>query len=295
MKFLILLFITVNAFAHDSGIIHVEGPLSRGRPWMDFTSSAELNLKKLFELLERSPTGGRLLNETRYKASQSGLTLLDVIKVGDSSLTDTTLVRKFNPSSPEHVVFETRSVVYINRGLAWDHAILDLAHELTHYLYRESFNPYGESFNARDFIKGTIEGSGGEAQAFVTECKVSRELFTKSTQCNKILDGNNQVSLPRAIDLFYNVGSYHNGLRQKLLDRKIAGAFPSLKDEKPDFISSAYGVPYPVAALMEYDLVLSKVCENDKKRLAYMKQGRAPASADQEKFQKNYYSRCNAL
>ena len=71
--------------------------------------------------------------------------------------------------------------------------------------------------------------------------------------------------------------------------------------EKINFISSAYGVPYPMAALMEYDLVLEKVCENDKKRLAYMQQGpkrnsasRGPASVSetQEKFVASYSVRC---
>ncbi len=105
-----------------------------------------------------------------------------MVKVGDSSLTDTTLVRKFSPHSPEHVIYESRSVVYISRHLAWDDALLDLAHELTHYVYRESFNPYAESFNAKDFIKGTIEGKGGEVQAFLTECRVLKELFSSRVQ-----------------------------------------------------------------------------------------------------------------
>jgi hypothetical protein len=52
---------------------------------------------------------------------------------------------------------------------------------------------------------------------------------------------------------------------------------------------------------MEYELVLNKVCENDKKRLAYMQQGpkRGPASTgsllstpDKEKFQQSYHTRC---
>src|SRR5690606_38042499 len=235
--------------------------------WMDYTSSPELNIKKLISLLVRSPAGEKLLKEAQYKAGRSGQTLDDVIKVGESSLTDTTLVRKFSPHSPEHVIYESRSVVYINKNLAWDDALLDLAHELTHYVYREGFNPYSETFNATDFIKSTIEGNGGEVQAFLTECRVLRELFSRKVQsrsnCQKIEDSNGQLSYTRAVELFYHVGSYYDGFHGQLAKRDIASSFSDLKPEKIKFISSAYGVPYPVAALMEYDLVVNKVCEND--------------------------------
>jgi hypothetical protein len=303
---LILLIFTLIFPAHagEDKTIHVEGQMSRGT-WMDFTSSSELNLKKLFDLLERSSTGQKLLKEAQYKAARMGLTLNDVIKVGESSLTDTTLVRKFSPHSPEHVIYESRSMVYISRHLAWDDALLDLAHELTHFVYRSSFNPYSEHFNAKDFIKSTIEGEGGEVQAFLTECRVLKELFSAKVQsrshCQKIEADNGQLSYTKAVELFYHVGPYYSGFHKQLHQRNIASSFSDLKEDKINFISSAYGVPYPIAALMEYDLVLKKVCENDKKRLAYMQQGpqRGPASAtsastspDKEKFHQSYHTRC---
>lgn len=299
VTFLLLSF-SFNLWAITEKHVHVQGSMSSARTWMDYTSSQELNLKKLLELLSRSETGSRIIKEARYKASRGGLTLEDVIKVGESSLTDTTLVRKFSPHSPEHVIYESRSVVYVNRNLAWDDALLDLAHELTHYVYRESFNPYAETFNASDFIKSTIEGSGGEVQAFLTECRVLRELFSKNIQsrsnCQKIEDDKGNLSHTKAVELFYHVGSYFDGLQKQLQKREIASSFSDLKPEKINFVSSAYGVPYPVAALMEYDLVVNKVCENDKKRLAYMQQGpkRGPAAADegQVKFVQTYSARC---
>lgn len=297
--FLLLLSLHFPLHAVEEKTIHVEGQLTRGT-WMDFTSSSELNLKKLFELLGRSSTGEKLIREAQYKAARMGMTLSDVVKVGDSSLTDTTLVRKFSPHSPEHVIFESRSVVYISRHLGWDDALLDLAHELTHFVYRGSFNPYSDQFNAKDFIKSTIEGEGGEVQAFLTECRVLRELFTSKVQsrshCQKIEADNGQLSYSKAVELFYHVGPYFGSFHKQLEKREIAGAFSELKSEKINFISSAYGVPYPVAALMEFDLVLNKVCENDKKRLAYMQQGpqRGPASTapETQKFHATYTARC---
>lgn len=297
--FLLLILFQAPLYSMEEKTIHVEGQMSRGS-WMDFTSSPELNLKKLFELLSRSHTGEKLIKEAQYKAARTGQTLMDVIKVGDSSLTDTTLVRKFSPHSPEHVIYESKSVVYINRHLSWDDALLDLAHELTHFVYRGSFNPYSDTFNPKDFIKSTIEGEGGEVQAFLTECRVLKELFSRHVQsrshCQKIESDNGQLSYSKAVELFYHVGPYYSSFHKQLEGRSIASSFSDLKPEKINFISSAYGVPYPVAALMEYDLVLGKVCENDKKRLAYMQQGpqRSPASASvgKEKFQESYASRC---
>lgn len=296
----LLLFTMHSALATEEKTLHVEGSMSRGT-WMDYTSSSDLNLKKLFELLGRSRTGEKLIKEAQYKAARMGNLLTDVVKVGDSSLTDTTLVRKFSPHSPEHVIYESRSVVYISRHLAWDDALLDLAHELTHFVYRGSFNPYSDSFNAKDFIKATIEGEGGEVQAFLTECRVLKELFSTRVQsrshCQKIENAGGELSYTKAVELFYHVGSYYPTFHQQLQNREIASSFSDLKSEKINFISSAYGVPYPLAALMEYDLVLNKVCENDRKRLAYMQQGpqRTPASATvgKEKFQESFSARCS--
>lgn len=298
--FLLLLFsFHFSLYAVEEKTIHVEGQTSQSS-WMDFSSSTEINFQKLFELLTRSRTGEKLIQEARYKAGRMGFTLNDVVKVGDSSLTDTTLVRKFSPRSPEHVVYESRSVVYISRNLSWSDALLDLAHELTHFVYREGFNPYSENFNPKDFIKSTIEGEGGEVQAFITECRVLKELFSSKVQsrshCQKIENERGELSFTKAVSLFYDVGHFYSDFNKQLEGRSIASSFSDLKGEKINFISSAYGVPYPVAALMEFDLVLNKVCENDKKRLAYMQQGpkREPASTsvENEKFQLSYASRC---
>ena len=259
-RFLLLgCLLTLPLYSMVEKTIHVgSGRISASKTWSEYTTSEELNLRKLLELLSRSTTGERLIKEATYKAAQSGMTIHDVIKVGEGSLTDTTLVRKFNPHAPEHVIYESKSIVYLNRHLTWDDALLDLAHELTHYVYRESFNPYADNFNAKDFIRGTIEGQGGEVQAFLTECRVLEELFSRNVQsrshCKNIKDENGQVSFVKAVELFYHVGNYYDSFSQKLAKRELASAFSELKDEKINFVSSAYGVPYPVAALMEYDL-----------------------------------------
>ena len=70
------LFLLLTSFqmlhAVEEKTIHVEGQMSRGT-WMDFTSSTELNLKKLFELLARSTTGERLIKEADENCPVSNL------------------------------------------------------------------------------------------------------------------------------------------------------------------------------------------------------------------------------
>ncbi len=301
----IFLLFSSTLFAIEEGLIHVDRPLNSKKSWSEYTDSEEVNFKRLFDLLERSPTGAKIMKDASRKAARLGMTLSDIVKVGEGSLTDTTLVRKFNPRSPDVVIYETKSVVFLNRHLSWNDALLDLAHELTHYTHRSSFNPYEDTFNAREFIKSTIEGEGGEVEAFLSECQVAKELFSKSSQlranCRKIESGDGKLSYDLAVELFYHVGSYYDSFHKKLTEKKLESSFDGLSPQKINFISSAYGVPYPIAALMEFELVMNKVCENDKKRLAYMQQeqeklsGRGPASVSEstDRFALSYSSRCN--
>lgn len=297
----LLLCLNFSVIAAEEKLLHVDGKnVSSAKAWMDFTTSEEHNINKLLELLARSQTGSDLIEKARLKAQNSGKRLIDVIKAGEGSLTDTTLVRKFSPESPDKVDYETRSLVYINRTHTWDDALLDLAHELTHFVYRDGFNPYAENFNVKDFIKSTIEGKGGEAQAFIMECKVFGELFKSDsgqgrTKCNSIRDDYGQISMVKAVELFYHIGPYYETFHKQLSSRKVATEFGHLKPSKINFVSSAYGLPYPVAALMEFDLVMSKVCENDRKRLSYYQSSqRGPASTDTSstQFIRSYNNRC---
>jgi hypothetical protein len=293
MKWLLTLFILVSFnSAHGSETHIVEAPT--GPHWAKWTKSEEMNVQRLVELLQRSETGKKLVIEATRRARSHGFTLFDVIKAGEGSLTDTTLIRKFHPESPENVAFESRSLVYVNRHLAWREGLLDLAHELTHYVHRENFNPYTVNFSLEDFVRSTIEGKGGEVHAFVTECRVMRELFTRDFQqdgnCSQIDRGHGRLDEGKAAELFYHVGGFYPQLKKLMTDRGIVSYFPHLKEEKIKFVSSAYGLPYPLAAIQEYQTVLAKVCENDRRRLTYMQQGRAPASV--EKFRQDVELRC---
>lgn len=269
------------------------------KKWRSYSSEADQNLRNLLRTLIRSKTGKALVTKANRKAKASGKNLLKVIKAGNGSLTDTTLIRKFSVGSPDEISYETKSVVYLNNELNQYDALLDLAHELTHYVYRKNFNPYEMNFTLSQFIKNTVEGVGGEVQAFMMECRVQKELFPKQDtgryNCMKITDGRNgKLSFKRAVEYFYRVGDYYHSFAETLKKHGIRESFPKVTDSKASFVSSAYGIPYPVAAFEEYLTVISKVCENDKKRIGYFKKTGSRAPASLGKMQAIYNKRCNS-
>lgn len=258
------------------------------KKWYKSESREETHIKNLLRMLVKSESGKELVILANKKARSQGDKLTDILKAGNGSLTDTTLIRKFSVSDPDDIEFESRSVVYINSDLSQYDAVLDLAHELTHFVYRSPFNPYKMNFTLSEFIKSTVEGYGGEAQAFITECQVQKELFPseaiKRQKCHKIMNtGQEGFSKDKAITHFYEVGKHYNRFKKTLDKHGIKDKFPELNNSTPTFVSSAYGIPYPVAAFEEYLTVLNKVCENDRKRMGYIKQSnsRTPASINQ--------------
>lgn len=258
------------------------------KKWYQSQAKEEAHIKNLLRMLVKSEAGRDLVILANKKAKSQGDKLVDILKAGSGSLTDTTLIRKFSIHDPDDIEFESRSVVYINSDLTQYDAVLDLAHELTHFVYRSPFNPYKMNFTLSEFIKSTVEGNGGEAQAFITECQVQKELFptesAKRQNCHKIKSiGQEGFSTEKAISHFYEVGRFYNKFESTLKKHGIRDEFPKINSNDPTFVSSAYGIPYPVAAFEEYLTVLNKVCENDRKRMGYIKQSksRTPASINE--------------
>jgi hypothetical protein len=151
----ILLLSTFSTHAEHK-VIDVEDELNFSEPWYQKSRSDEDNFKRLVKGLEKIPTGKTVIEKATEKASQKGFTLYDIVAIGDGSLTDTTLIRRFSASNPQQVMYETKSKVFLNRHLRTLDALLDFAHELTHYTYREAFNPYDFHFALKDFIKRKV-------------------------------------------------------------------------------------------------------------------------------------------
>lgn len=277
-------------------IIDIDQDVQFSKSWYNAQKSDEENLKLLVTVLKKSSTGTKILEKAQAKAYEKGETLYDVLRIGDGSLTDTTLVRRFSASDPTKVMYETKSKVYVNRHLNLLDASLDLAHELTHFTFREAFNPYAPRFAMKDFIGGTVEGKGGEVDAFLVECKVYYELFPNKNEnrssCAKIKDPvTGELSREKGIEEFYRIGKHYEEFHKNIERYKLQKVdFPKVSKTDAQFISSAWGVPYPLAAVREYVNIMDRVCKNDSNRLALLQQkiGRQPASDEISTIQATY-------
>ncbi|MBK23176.1 MAG: hypothetical protein CME70_04145 [Halobacteriovorax sp.] len=321
MRLLLLstaIFIFINSaearmFERKAKVLFTDSSSTLQENWIKGNMSEEEGVRHLVKLLLKSKTGKKLLYLAKEKAAAQGETLLEVIKVGEGSLTDTTLVRRFSPSNPEQIDYETKTKVFVNQNLNTMDAVLDLAHELTHFTYREPFNPYRQNFKLHEFIHSTVEGKGGEVDAYMIECKVKQELFPKqnnsSSNCNKVTDQETgKLSKKLGAQQFYKVGQFVRKFKRDLERFGIEShEFPYLSEDDSDFISSAYGKPYPIAALEEYVTIMGKACQNDYRRLAVLSRGtnRSPASEGTDfvhsrqsslsRMKNNFSLRCNSF
>lgn len=259
--------------------------------WLSLEDSEEESLQKLFQILKKSKTGQKIIELASKKASSYGKDLQELVLAGEGSVTDTTLVRKFSPSDPDSIHYESRSKVYINRHLNVKNALLDLAHELTHFSLRDPFNPYRAPFGLKDFITSTVEGKGGEVDAYLIECQVLLELFrdqVEGSNCHRVIDPKTgKVNKSRGINQFYQLGQFYAPFQNSLKKHDLEPEeFSESSPQNAHFISSAYGLPYPLAAVHEYETIMERVCQNDNKRLALMRQRveRSPANIQQQKY-----------
>ncbi|MBG09412.1 MAG: hypothetical protein CME68_11685 [Halobacteriovoraceae bacterium] len=274
-----------------------EKPIDYKQKWTRLYSTERESIKKLLSILKKSLTGRRIISLAQRKAAKNGRRLLDLIEGGRVSLTDTTLVRKFSPSSPEKIFLSTRSKIFLDRSLKVVDILLDLSHELTHYALRNQFNPYKKSFHLKKFVKEMIEGRGGEVEAYLIECRVYKELFPKlfnrGSSCRQIYNNERgYFSRKKSILKFYQVGKYMDEFRDELNSFELGVSdFPQISSRPSFFISSSYGLPYPLAAIREYSSILKRVCRNDLKRLQLLeKKFRANVRINKFNENKKYLS-----
>ncbi|WP_157765786.1 hypothetical protein [Halobacteriovorax marinus] len=304
---LLISSVSAKSFDRRARVIHIDVQENWDKSWYNSREGKEKSLEKVLQTLATSKTGRLIIARSTEKAKSVGASLRDVIDVGSSSLTDTTLIRKFSPDNPSEIHYQTKSKVYLNKGLSFQDAVLDLAHELTHYSYREPFNPYVTKFTVDQFVSSVIEGRGGEVDAYLIECRVLKELrpsnFKTSSNCKNVVDpqtGNFSKSL--GVARFYDVGEYSENF-EEIINKYgwEKSKFPKLGKGEALYISSAYGLPYPVAALSEFTTIMGKACENDYNRLVMMREGmgtssRSPASFSFGKFKNlyaSYKTRCS--
>jgi hypothetical protein len=279
MRFIILSIFSLNfSSAQEVGYIPADPK------WNEVWSTQQLSSADLLKLLDLSPTAKELKFRALSKAASLGAVLHEVISGGQVSVTDSSVVRKYGAQDPLRVEYTIQQKIYLNKSLTLQEAYLDLVHELVHYTFRVAINPYEKNYSAQDFIKHTIEGVGGEAQAVYTECKVAKELFGdmmwKRSPClYGLLNG--ELVMSQIIKGFYLVGqqdyekihqyfSAKSG-RSIALDQAISH-MPYLSSSSAVFISSAYGSSYPLAAIEEHQKIKKRVCLNEVKRASVMRE-----------------------
>jgi len=265
--------------------IIVSSDFSWNKKWVEVFGEGKehLAIKSMINTLERSSTAKKLLFRARFKAKKRGSQLEQLIFPGSVSITDSTVVRRFSSQNPTKVEYEHQLRIYLNRDLSFKDAILDLAHELEHFSHRPESNPYEHSKSLHEFIVEMIEGEGGEGAAVYKECMIAEELFglayMRKSSCLSLKE-NDAYQWSLVVENFYRVGDFFDEFTKHFRPSDgrnpasdlVTNYFPQLAKKQPVFVSSAYGLPYPLAAIMEYNKIEQTVCQNEHKRLGYLKQ-----------------------
>ena len=297
-------------FERKDKVIHVESkPLDYNQNWLQGESDSKTAVKRLIKILATSFKGREILKEATKKAKKEGRALENIFSVGNKSYTDITLMRRFSKDQSKTVQYKSFFRIFINRHLSIRNGVLDMAHELIHYTLRDTFNPYINKFDLKHFISTTIEGKGGEVDAYLTECEVSLEIFFKkgnSRRCSLVIDQNTgKLSRGLGIRRFYQIGHHYKLFKQKIKKHRFTiDDLPNVSDKQVLFVSAAYDLPYPMAALNEYEHILNKICKNDSRRLKVMEQSREPSQnhltttntlSQYQQLLKRYKKRCSSV
>lgn len=237
------------------------------------------SVDELSLVLKAVPSGRALWQRALGRDPQ----LSSRIRRARSSFTESTYLRSYRVNDATGVV-SLRHEIFLGEKLTLAEAVLDLAHELHHYLHRQVMNPYDASLRPEDFVRGGIEGVGGELEAFEAECRIAWELtvrydgFPDHPLCGRYRVGDSGFHRERARLDYYAVGDALPGLRGKLMDPERG--LPLLHDAGVVFRSGHAGVAYPLALVREFSDTVASACRNDerKARMIAAHGGRAPAT-----------------
>lgn len=279
--------------------------------WPAIAAKTPEAVEGLLAILRRSTIGAKLITKAEGKALSSDKVLSSLIEAGPESLTDTTFTRRTIFDGEFKTVYEETSRIVLNKQLSIEDAVLNLAHELTHFVFRHKVNPY-EEVSLKDYISHVIEGKGGEVDAILIECRVAKELYPKRFEgdqgCQKIygesagsgnISESSQEMRERTIQLFYRMGYFWSDFNDniRLFHFKMSDDFPLITKDQPLFFSAVYGTPYPLAAVAEYKEILKKICRNEETRMIKLKEKAGWSETDERylNLQKLYIKKCQTI
>ncbi|MDH4468083.1 MAG: hypothetical protein QE271_08495 [Bacteriovoracaceae bacterium] len=281
---IILVFISVSTIS--SSFAQYEDYRSSTMPWSKGAKNQKQKRQLIHSMLQwisESPSGKKLVTDADKRAlSIYKKNLLDLISVSNASVTDSTVLRRFYAHSPHQVSYEYRSSIFLSGDLNYAHATIDLAHELTHFTYKPLVNPYENFDHPVDFIRKVIDGQGGEVDAFIKECEVGKELmgeeFLSQGLCKHFVDQKlKSIDRQKVIKGFYALGEYKDQFLLAIdqLSRNLStlpesgvNYFPSVSNDSTYLISSAYNLPYPLAAIEEFQKIKTNICRSEWKRIS---------------------------
>lgn len=230
--------------------------------------------------LEQSQSGRALVEKAMSTWNLTQKTeLLGKLKWGSSSRTDAVLIRRYDVETGLESR-ERKVTVYLKEHQTLNNTVLDMAHELVHATTRPEWDPYDPTLTPARYIKTSIEGTGGEVEAVLTECQIGAELGVSdmTSRCQKYLGKTRtpfQVN-ERIRQDFYRVGKWLSEIKSTLGPE--LSQFPLLSAESPALYSSTGGAPYPASLLEEYRQMTAVACANTKRRMESPSPERAPAS-----------------
>lgn len=225
------------------------------------------------------------------KESQSGLALIqaaesrweipakkawsDQVQFGPVSRTDAVLTRELDPRTGREKR-ERIVTIFLKRGQSPSAVALDLAHELTHALAGQSWDPYDPELTAGKYIRSAIEGPGGEVDAVMRECQIEQELAKQGaiksrSRCARYRAHTKEgpsFDRTRVLADFYRVGEWRTQMLVRLGSE--AREFRGMTADKPTLYSSTGNAPYPVALYMEFSELNRVACDNTKRRMSRM-------------------------
>ena len=217
---------------------------------------------ELASILRLSPTGKELIEKAKLKDAD----FISRIQIGEASFTESTFSRTYSLLDG-HEQVHIKNIVTINSKLKLADAVVDLAHELVHFLDKEMLDPYKTDFEMEKFIRLGIEGKGGELSALATECKVAFEMeqsfagFPKHELCAPYKQANGKFNWEMARKDYYALGTWYREASEFLVSH-----FPEMSDRRTIFSSSYAKKPYPLALFEEYEVTRNAACENNRKK-----------------------------
>ena len=230
------------------------------------------------QTLSLTPTGNHLITLASVEALRMEVDLLDIIRPGDFSAVTNGFSFVFDRANPTQNLTRHGVAIFLDRKVDLGRATAHLAHELVHFIMQDVPNPYdlNHTESALETIISTIEGRGGEVDASMVECQVLVELtqgLFQDPYCQAMSDAAGNIDREKVVASYYRMGEHYQDFVEQLRAEGFSeDDLPHLSSEDSQLFLNLgeADLPYPVAALEEYQRQREQVCAKHRERLSFM-------------------------